>query len=239
MLKNICITTVVGTLAIAAAHAGTTTTSTLLTSAGGYTGPALTFLASQNADYIYTNGPTLLGGLISFTSTTDFGGSSIGHGNVATDAYYGLADNGRAQNVVTIGLEGGDFATSFMTLTFDTPVQSFGALMNYARFSDGKVHPDPVISAYDSANMLIASYDLATLAPIVTPGATDQFAFRGIQSSGSLIKSFRLEGSAIIATGAVLDAVPEPATWTLMIAGFGLVGATMRRRSPGRLPAQA
>jgi len=54
-----------------------------------------------------------------------------------------------------------------------------------------------------------------------------------------LIKSFRLEGSAIIATGAVLDAVPEPATWTLMIAGFGLVGATMRRRSPGRLPAQA
>ncbi len=45
-----------------------------------------------------------------------------------------------------------------MTLTFDTPVQSFGTLINYARFSDGKVHPDPVISAYDSANMLIASY---------------------------------------------------------------------------------
>jgi hypothetical protein len=25
--------------------------------------------------------------------------------------------------------------------------------------------------------------------------------------------------------------VPEAATWTMMIAGFGLVGATMRRRA--------
>ena len=27
-----------------------------------------------------------------------------------------------------------------------------------------------------------------------------------------------------------VDAVPEPAVWSLMIAGFGLVGAGMRRR---------
>ena len=27
-----------------------------------------------------------------------------------------------------------------------------------------------------------------------------------------------------------VDAVPEPATWALMLAGFGLVGATMRRQ---------
>jgi hypothetical protein len=26
-------------------------------------------------------------------------------------------------------------------------------------------------------------------------------------------------------------AVPEPATWAMMIGGFGLIGATMRRRS--------
>ena len=32
--------------------------------------------------------------------------------------------------------------------------------------------------------------------------------------------------------GSIGGAVPEPASWALMIAGFGLVGTTMRRRSP-------
>jgi hypothetical protein len=32
------------------------------------------------------------------------------------------------------------------------------------------------------------------------------------------------------ATGASIPAVPEPTTWSMMIAGFGLVGAAMRRR---------
>ncbi len=35
-------------------------------------------------------------------------------------------------------------------------------------------------------------------------------------------------------------AVPEPATWTMMIAGFGLVGGALRRRRQGeKAPAQA
>jgi len=216
---------IVFALLMTAAQAGAA--GMLLTTSAGYTGPALTFLASQDTEYFYTSGPTALGGGITFTSTTP-DGSSIGHGNVANDFYYGLADNGRAQNVITIGTE--STGAEFITLTFNTAVQSFGALMNYARFSDGTVHANPTISAYDSANNLIASYDLDALAPIITPGGVDQFAFRGILSTGALIKSFRLGGSDIIATGTVEGAVPEPATWALMIVGFGLVGGSMRRR---------
>ncbi|MGL6042555.1 MAG: PEPxxWA-CTERM sorting domain-containing protein, partial [Sandaracinobacteroides sp.] len=33
----------------------------------------------------------------------------------------------------------------------------------------------------------------------------------------------------------VTSNVPEPATWGMMILGFGLVGATMRRRRAGTL----
>ena len=32
-------------------------------------------------------------------------------------------------------------------------------------------------------------------------------------------------------------AVPEPATWEMLIAGFGLVGAAARRRRAGSVPA--
>ena len=39
------------------------------------------------------------------------------------------------------------------------------------------------------------------------------------------VSAFRVYGDAPIA------AVPEPATWAMIIAGFGLVGGTMRRRS--------
>lgn len=36
-----------------------------------------------------------------------------------------------------------------------------------------------------------------------------------------------------------LSFVPEPSTWALMIAGFGAIGAAMRRRVRGRAPALA
>jgi PEP-CTERM motif len=40
-----------------------------------------------------------------------------------------------------------------------------------------------------------------------------------------------LDGSTILASAQGPGGVPEPASWALMIAGFGLVGAAMRRRA--------
>ena len=43
--------------------------------------------------------------------------------------------------------------------------------------------------------------------------------------------SYENTGAAItVGGGAVSGAVPEPATWGMMLAGFGIVGGTMRRR---------
>jgi len=39
-------------------------------------------------------------------------------------------------------------------------------------------------------------------------------------------------GAAITATTAIPAAVPEPATWLMMLVGFGAIGAAMRRRRP-------
>lgn len=38
------------------------------------------------------------------------------------------------------------------------------------------------------------------------------------------------DGSAFLAVGGTLGTVPEPASWALMIVGFGMIGASMRRR---------
>lgn len=42
---------------------------------------------------------------------------------------------------------------------------------------------------------------------------------------------------ATITTSAISAAVPEPATWAMMLFGFGLVGSTMRRRTVTRVSA--
>lgn len=199
---------------------GTASAASLLTSSAGYTGPSLD-LSAFNGFFTFTAGPVALPGGITYSSTT--GSSVIGKGN------YGLQQNGNSVNSLIVGTNS---PTATITFTFATPVAMFGGGTNYSlRFGDSL--PDgnnPVISAFDSANNLIASYDIFALAPISTPGATDAFAFRGIDGGGTGIASFTLSGGYVIIRGFAGPAVPEPAAWALMIVGFGLTGAAMRRR---------
>jgi hypothetical protein len=46
-----------------------------------------------------------------------------------------------------------------------------------------------------------------------------------------------LVGGAWTGGNVVFDVVPEPASWAMLIAGFGLTGAAMRRRRQGRVSA--
>jgi hypothetical protein len=64
---------------------------------------------------------------------------------------------------------------------------------------------------------------------------TDTTAFRLIPSGGQYIYGVWDYANAVVLTDGVnLAAVPEPATWIELIAGFGLVGFCLRRRR-GRL----
>lgn len=54
------------------------------------------------------------------------------------------------------------------------------------------------------------------------------FQYGYAQIAGAAIKGFRFETTPGV--GVNISAVPEPQSWALMIAGFGLVGAAMRRR---------
>lgn len=194
----------------------------LLTSSAGYTGPVLD-LTAYNGPYTFTAGPLALPGGVTYSSTSS--NSVVGFGG------YGLQQNGSLVNALIVGTNS---PTATVTFNFATPVSMFGGDMNYSlRFSDSL--PDgtnPTISAFDSLNGLIASYDLFALAPISTPGGIDAFQFRGIDGGGTLISSFTITGgfSVIAGQANAVGNVPEPATWAMMLIGFGAVGYSVRRR---------
>jgi hypothetical protein len=193
----------------------------LMTSTAGYSGPTLDIGSIGQPFYVFTAGPVALPGGITYTAASS--NSVIGSGG------YVMNDNGISTDAI-IGTNSG---SSWIDLTFSAPVAMFGGGFNYARINGAPVGNNPVISAFDSADNLIASFDLHALAPISTPGGLNAYAFRGIDGEGQMIKRFRMEGSYVIMSATTLGeggVVPEPATWAMMIAGFGLVGAAARRR---------
>lgn len=81
-----------------------------------------------------------------------------------------------------------------------------------------------------------ASINGVDLASGTNPGTTHNFSFVATGSSTTLsFYEFSDSGASpiidnVLVTGPTAAAVPEPATWALMIGGFGLAGATLRRR---------
>lgn len=80
-----------------------------------------------------------------------------------------------------------------------------------------------------------ASISGVDLASGTNPGTTHNFSFVAAGSSTTLsFYEFSNSGASpiidnVLVTGPTA-AVPEPATWALMIGGFGFAGATLRRR---------
>jgi hypothetical protein len=85
------------------------------------------------------------------------------------------------------------------------------------------------------------SFSLNNISSIVrTPGfldvtATGTLSATGFDSTPGLFR-FSTQGGNMVTFSATTTAVPEPATWALMLLGFGGIGLAMRRR---RRPALA
>jgi hypothetical protein len=136
---------------------------------------------------------------------------------------YGLGDNGGfGGDAVYAGVDSG---TGYMDFTFASPVTEFGVYANYAPgFGDA-----PTISALDALGAVVETYDLSVFAPISTPGAFNEFQFRGIKSTAEFT-TFRMGGSYLLAAGSPTGvAAPEPGTMAAL--GLGLAALARRRRS--------
>ncbi|GGB24029.1 hypothetical protein GCM10011380_12150 [Sphingomonas metalli] len=94
---------------------------------------------------------------------------------------------------------------------------------------------------FNTFGQIVQGYGLGTGSYAFSLAALERdqlFGFRftsdhAIQYAGVQIDNLRINGTATGAPvdGPVVPAVPEPATWAMMILGFAMVGAMARRRS--------
>ena len=80
-----------------------------------------------------------------------------------------------------------------------------------------------------------ATFGSNTLLSLTNPGSSGGFTHYSFDSlattsSTALSFSFRDDPGFMFLDSVSVTAVPEPATWTMMLLGFGAIGFTMRRR---------
>jgi hypothetical protein len=121
-----------------------------------------------------------------------------------------------------------------ITINFTAPVTAFS--INLSTFNDDNNPATPAgapstVYGFDvtvgtgQGSYVVSTKALPTMAFF---GATSTTAFTSITLTGG--NNFTNFDNLTLAT-AVGGAVPEPATWAMMIGGFGLVGGAMRRRA--------
>ncbi|MEQ1548968.1 MAG: choice-of-anchor C family protein [Chakrabartia sp.] len=161
------------------------------------------------------------------TGQTNITGWNVIAGSVDYIGSYWTASNG-ARSVDLAGNAPGTLAQ-----TFDTVVgQSYSVSFDLWANNDGGTLPRFAYANVGAGDLTFSSNGGGTRAAPNWTG--NSFTFLATGSSTTL--SFRADpSSSSRAYGAALDnvsvtAVPEPATWAFMIAGFGLIGGTMRRR---------
>ncbi len=215
-------------LALATLSTPALAAASLLTDDTGYTGRGLDLSAHANGQYNFTFGPINVDGF-TFTAAPGGGGNS-GQGSVVGQGGYGLAGNGSfGGDAVYIGVDSG---TGYAQLLGNTGYDQLGFFINYAP----GIGSDATFWTLDAGGNVIDEFNIVQLAPVSTPGGFNQFAFRGVAyDDGTKIYGMRFGGNYILLTGTAdgvppTGGVPEPATWGLMIAGFGLVGFAARRR---------
>lgn len=170
---------------------------------------AVTIPATGSAN---ASGPISFGPGVVFTSTAQsaFGWSKD----------YGFAPNGTWSGSPMIGLNA---ATGSFTLTFATSIKGFLAETNW---TNDQTSLEGIVEAFDAAGTLLESITLEHGMNLVDPGML------GFSRSSADIKSIRFSNEyvGIRSISISAAAVPEPATWAMMLLGFGMMGAAIRYR---------
>lgn len=161
------------------------------------------------------------------TALTNMGTSVTFTGHENLDVAGGNGQNG--------GVSGHDGNINYLTINLTDPTKAMSAAQ-FNIFEVSDVATTVTIKAYDQFGALAATLLNYQLSLAGGNNGEDWFSVK--TSGGSLISKVEISTNPDVAkiaqfrlTGANNPAaVPEPATWAMMIAGFGLVGASLRLR---------
>lgn len=127
--------------------------------------------------------------------------------------------------------------TDSATIRFlDGPVSAVGAFVNYAVVPSLGVGDDATIEVLGAGDAVLGSYNLATVAPISTPGGVNAGAFRGIARPTADILAFRIKNDAMVLddlrfTSVTASPVPEPNSLLLFLPVLVVFGLLKRHRA--------
>ena len=133
---------------------------------------------------------------------------------------YGFSSNGDWTGTSMIGL---DLPAGYFTINFANPIQAFLGELNW---STDNSSANATMDIFGASGLLESLTLESAGVNAVAPG------FHGFSRASNEITSVRFNNEYIgvrnIST--VTGAIPEPATWMMMLMGFGLIGAAMRRK---------
>lgn len=210
----------------AAKPVSTAAATSFAAAAGTLSGP-ITF-ESQATGYSSSN--SLGNGVIAaFSGDVDTAGSGILANDGETISGFNTTSGGTKFLRLESNLQGNRATSTSIAFTFAAPISAFGTYVTGLGTAAGAI----TVGFNDGTNQSYALTGSSTTGTLFF-GVTDTAAFSSITftetipSGASSRDNFGLDD--IVYHVAATSAAPEPASWAMMIAGFGAVGTTMRRR---------
>ena len=128
-----------------------------------------------------------------------------------------------------------DFINSSATFTFDTATKSFGFYLTGVQ----TLYTSEITLQLVDGSMSTFSLPINTNGGVTYFGVTDTVGFTGVYLSQTnypgYADAYGIDNISFNDT--LTPTVPEPATWAMLITGFGLVGAASRRRGMAKTAA--
>ena len=223
--------------ASAAVYTFTTTTAGNYASSGSGDGNSYTFTSTAGGEHVTVSGWQISQASGNAVASQTLGLYSPGFGVTGTNDYSGNYGYHQIDNAYGY--------TDFALLTFDHAVTLTNIGLNSFNLGDSSDNNPNYLSTKDNDLVFLALTSPFNAGSVTTSGwttvngtgadgtiATGSSAVSRQWLIGAAFNSGSNDGFKVASLKVNTSAVPEPATWAMMLVGFGAVGASMRRRRP-------